>query len=196
MNQKISLQLSTYPKAMREFAQENLNLKFLCGALISILFILLILVLYLVKKGPLIIALDGQGEIAKVESKVTDLQIQSAIKEYIGYRYSWNEKNVSESLGRAKNFIQPTLHSAFDKSMIEVQKFVREKKITQRVYPKEIKIDLKDRKITVQSDRITQFDSLKAATEMKLVFQFVIENRTVINPWGVYVTKEMEEALQ
>lgn len=193
MKDKISVQLSSYPKAMREFAEENLNIKFLCGALLAATFLMLILVLFLIKRGPTVIALDGGGSIAVIETKVTDLQIEAAAKEYIRYRYSWDEKSISEQLGRAKFFVLPSLAQAFERSMLETQKFVREKKVRQRVYPKTVTVDLKEKRILILADRITEFDNLKAATELKLSLLFTVDDRTVVNPWGVYITKETEE---
>lgn len=193
MKEKIMLQSSQYPKAMREFAEENLNLKFLCGSLIGIFTLMLLLVLYLVKQGPTVIAIDGSGEVAHLETKITDVQIESAAREYIKHRYSWDEKSVADELGKAKFFVLPTLASAFERSMQETQKFVREKKVRQRVYPKSVLVDLKEKKVTVIADRFTEFENLKAATEMRLVFQFTIDDRTIVNPWGVYITKETEE---
>ncbi|GIL16898.1 MAG: hypothetical protein BroJett040_06490 [Oligoflexia bacterium] len=194
MKDKISIQLSTYPRAMREFAEENLNIKFLLGALLAVTFLMLILVLYLVKQGPTVIALESSGSVASIETKVTDAQIESAAKEYIRHRYSWNEQNISDELAKAKFFVLPSLVSAFERSMQETMKFVREKKVRQRVYPKSVTVDLKEKRISVLADRITEFDNLKAATELRLLLQFTVDDRTVINPWGVYVTKETEEA--
>lgn len=193
MKDKISVQLSSYPKAMREFAQENLNIKFLCGGLLAATFLMLILVLYLVKRGPTVIALDGSGSTAVIETKVTDLQIEAAAKEYIRYRYSWDEKSIGEQLDRAKFFVLPSLAQAFERSMLETEKFVREKKVRQRVYPKAVTVDLKEKRIVIVADRITEFDNLKAATELKLLLLFAVDDRTVVNPWGVYITKETEE---
>lgn len=194
MKDKISIQLSSYPRAMREFAEENLNIKFLLGALLAVTFLMLILVLYLVKQGPTVIALESSGSVASIETKVTDAQIESAAKEYIRHRYSWNEQNISEELAKAKFLVLPSLASAFERSMQETMKFVREKKVRQRVYPKSVTVDLKEKRISVLADRITEFDNLKAATELRLLLQFTVDDRTVINPWGVYVTKETEEA--
>ncbi len=193
MKNKISVQLSSYPKAMREFAEENLNIKFLCGGLLAVAFLLLILVLYLVKREPTVIALDGNGSIAVIETKVTDLQIEAAAKEYIRYRYSWDEKSIGEQLNRAKFFVLPSLAHAFERSMLETEKFVREKKVRQRVYPKTVAVDLKEKRVVIFADRITEFDNLKAATELKLSLLFAVDDRTVVNPWGVYITKETEE---
>lgn len=194
MNKKTVLQSSSYPEAMRSFAEENLNLKFLCASLLGLFFVTLLLVLYLVKKGPMVVALDNTGEVARIEAKVTDLQIQAAIKEYISRRYSWNEKSISTQIAKAKFFVLPILVPAFERSMAEVQKFVHDKKVTQRVYPKWIEVDLKEKKVSVIADRITEFDSLKAATEMRLILQFALDDRTVTNPWGIYISKESEEA--
>ncbi|MBL7545141.1 MAG: hypothetical protein JNL11_15090 [Bdellovibrionaceae bacterium] len=194
MNKKIMLQASLYPKAMREFAEENLNVKYLCGALLATSFLLIVLVLYLIKRGPTVIALESSGAVAKIEMKVTDLQIESAMKEYIAFRYSWDDKTIPEQLGRAKFFVLPALTSAFERSMQDTLKFVREKKVRQRVYPKSVSVDLKEKRVIVLADRITEFDNLKAATEMKLVLHFSVDDRTIINPWGIYVTKETEEA--
>ncbi len=196
MKNKISVQLSSYPKAMREFAEENLNIKFLCGGLLAATFLMLILVLYLVKRGPTVIALDGSGSIAVVETKVTDLQIEAAAKEYIRYRYSWDEKSIGDQLDRAKFFVLPSLAQAFERSMLETEKFVREKKVRQRVYPKTITVDLKQKRIIIIADRVTEFDNLKAATELKLSLMFAVDDRTVVNPWGVYITKETEEGFR
>lgn len=196
MKDKISVQLSQYPKAMREFAEENLNIKFLCGALLAITFLMLMLVLFLVKRGPTVIALESSGSLAAIETKITDAQIEVAATEYIRHRYSWDEKNISDELTKAKFFVYPSLASAFERSMQETMKFVREKKVRQRVYPKSIRVDLKDKRISVLADRITEFDNLKAATELRLTLQFTVDDRTVINPWGVYVTKETEEAIR
>jgi len=194
MNNKISVQLSSYPKAMRAFAEENLNLKFLCVSLLALLFVMLLLVLYLVKKGPTVVALDNTGEVTRIESKVTDLQVKAAVREYISYRYSWTDNTISSQIAKTKFFVLPSLVSAFEKSMAEIQKFVREKKVSQRVYPKLVEVDLKEKKVTVIADRVTEFDNLKAASEMRLVLHITLDDRTVVNPWGIYVTKETEEA--
>ena len=192
--QKIRIQ--NYPKMIQEFAYQNFNLKILSLSLLVLTFLMLILVIFLVKRGPLVIALDNTGEIAKVETKVTDLQITSAVKQYLSYRYNWDYSDIPSQLKKAEYFVHPSLVSAFRKSMLEVQKFVLEKKVKQRVYPKvvpnSVDVNLKDKTVTVLADRITEFENLKAATELKLVLQFTVDDRSVINPWGVYITKESE----
>lgn len=187
-----SLKTRSYSDLMQDFARQNFNLKVLCSALVGLLFLMLILTLYLVKRGPEVIALDSAGDIARVETKVTDLQIQAALKEYISFRYNWTKDDVAEQLKKAEFFVAPSLIGAFRKSMGEVQKFVVEKKVRQRIYPRGIDIDLKEKKAQIIADRITEFDNLKAATEMRLTLSFAVDSRSVVNPWGIFIVKESE----
>lgn len=187
-----TLIVKKYPKIVQEFASENFNLKTLTAALLGMSFILLLLVVYLTRKGPEVIALDAGGEVAKLELKVTDAQISRAAQEYISYRYKWAPDTINGQLRRAESFIDPVLISSFQKSMLDVQKFVKDKKVTQRVYPFDVKVDLKEKKITILADRITEFDSLSAATKLKVTLDFATGDRTPLNPWGIYIRKESE----
>lgn len=190
------IEIKKYPKLVEEFAKENFNLKVLSASLILIVILVLTMLLFLVKSGPRVIALSENGHIAKVETKITDLQIESAIREYLSYRYNWTEQTISDQMQKAQFFVFPSMASSFQTAMLELKKFVKEKKVTQRVYPKKIQINLKDKKVNILADRITEFDSLKAATELKLIIEFSIADRSVVNPWGVFITRETEGVTQ
>lgn len=192
----MKLEIKKYPKMIESFAQENFNLKTLLGALVFLLLLNTLTTIYLLKKGPEVIALEASGHVAKIDAKITDLQIQEAVKEYISYRYSWNKDTAQEHFKKAEFFVEPNLVAAFKKAMIDVTKYIQDKKVTQRVYPKNIEIDLKNKTASVTLDRITEFEQLKAATEMKLVLNFSVDDRTPINPWGIYITKETEKVAE
>lgn len=192
----MKLEMKKYPKMIESFAHENFNLKTLLGALAFLLLLNTLTTIYLLKKGPEVIALESSGHVAKIDTKITDLQIQEAVKEYISYRYSWNKDNAQERLKKAEFFVEPNLVVTFKKAMIDVTKYIQEKKVTQRVYPKNIEIDLKNKTASVTLDRITEFEQLKAATEMKLILNFSVDDRTPINPWGIYITKETEKVAE
>ena len=189
----LKLEIKKYPKMIEAFAQENFNLKTLLGVLSFLLLLNTFVTIYLLKKGPEVIALEASGHVAKLDTKITDLQIQEAVKEYISYRYSWSKDNAQERLRKAEFFVEPNLIVAFRKAMIDVTKYIQDKKITQKVYPKTIEVDLKNKTASLILDRITEFEQLKAATEMKLVLNFSVDDRTPINPWGIYITKETEK---
>lgn len=194
MNSKQTLKSSGYTAMVQTFAKENFNLKVLCGACLALLFLTLIVIAFLLKQGPQVVALDASGEIARVETKVTDAQILAAVKQYVERRYSWDFTNIESRLRTAELFVDPGLVTSFRKSMLETIKFVREKKVSQRTYPRSasLSVDVKDRSVSLVLDRITEFDSLKAATEMKLKVWFATGDRNSINPWGVYIVKEQE----
>lgn len=191
-----TLIIKKYPKLIQDFANENFNLKALCSMLLVLLLILSVTVVYLIKRGPEVIALDGAGEIAKHELKVTDAQIQRAAEEYFARRYKWTPETIGVQLKKAESFIDPILIGSFQKSMLDVQRFVKEKKVNQRVYPNDVKVDLKEKRITIFADRITEFENLSAATKMKIVLDFVTGDRTNSNPWGIYIRKEAEGELR
>lgn len=193
---EIKLELRKYPKLIEHFAKENFNLKSLLLILLFLLLVNSLVTVYLLKKDVRVIALDANGSVVKVETKITDLQISEAVKEYISTRYTWSYDSVNSQLKKAEFFVHPNLLQSFRKSMLEVQKFVQEKKVSQRVYPKSIQVDLKNKKVDLTLDRITEFDHLKAATEMKLTLDFSTDDRTPINPWGIYIVKESEKVAE
>ncbi len=183
-----------FPKIVQEFAEENFNLKMLSFVLLGTTFLSLILVLILVHRGPTVIALNSTGEISTIDTKITDLQVESAAKKYIFYRYSWSPETISAQLQKARFFVDPSLMNSFDSSMVSTKRYVAQKKVTERVYSRSMSVDFAKKTITVVADRIDDFNALRAATTLNLVLNFEIGDRTVTNPWGVYVTKEIESA--
>ena len=155
------------------------------------------------KPTPVLIALSGKERVLNTNKKIfmiTDSK-PTCLKEGTGYyqnSFGLDRKIINKTLtmaaqARRLNIPITTFMIATDPYL---QKFVREKKVKQRVYPKNINVDLKEKKVTIQADRITEFDNLKAATEMKLIFHFSTDDRTIVNPWGVYISKETEEAVR
>jgi hypothetical protein len=193
MNKTVLINPS-YPQMIQNFARENFNLKILSGACLALLFVSLATVAYLVKRGPMVIAMSESGKVTQIEMKVTDFQIKEAIRVYLNHRYGWDDKNIGSSLRQSEFFVEPSLVGSFRKSMNDTIKYVHDKKVSQRVYPREdsIKVDLKEKSVTLVADRFTEFDNLKAATEMKLKLWFEKGDQTIQNPWGVYVVKELE----
>ena len=190
------IQIRQYPKLVEEFAKENFNLKTLVGVLIALMLSNSVTLAYILRRGPMVVPLQADGNIARVDSQVTDAQIQAAVKEYMNTRYTWTDSTISAQVKRAEFFIAPQLVAAFQRAMVETLKYVHEKKVVQRVYARTTEVNFKDRQILITADRITEFDGLKAASEMRIVLNFDLEARTVVNPWGIYITKETEKAPQ
>ena len=183
-----------FPQIVQEFAEENFNLKMLSFVLLGTTFLSLLLVLILVRRGPTVVALTSSGEVSTIDTKITDLQVESAARKYIFYRYSWNPETISTQLQKARFFVDPSLMNSFESSMVTTKRYVAQKKVTERVYPRVLTVDFKSKTVTIVADRIDAFGNLKAATTLNLALNFEIGERTVTNPWGVYVAKETESA--
>jgi len=190
------IQIRQYPKLIEEFSRENFNLKTLSGALIALMLVNSLILAYLLRRGPMVVPLQADGSTARVDSQATEAQVQAAVKEYLNTRYTWSDSTINAQLKRAEFFVAPPLAWAFRKAMTDTLRYVHEKHVTQRVYARSIDVSFKDRLVTVIADRFTEFDGLKAATEMRLLLGIELQDRTIVNPWGVYVTKETEKASQ
>ena len=190
------LQFRQYPKLIEEFGKENFNLKTLSTALLALMLINSLILVFVVRRGPTVIPLAADGSVARVESGVTAAQVQAAVREYLAARYTWTDSSIQAQLKRAEVFVSPALVPAFQKAMLETLKYVKEKKVTQRVYARAMDVDFKSQQVSIVADRITEFDGLKAANEMQLMLGFADGERTPVNPWGIFITKETEKAPQ
>lgn len=186
------IQTSKYPKIVTDLASQNHFLRMISLGQVVLTISCIIAITYLAGRGPEVIALDGSGQISEVTQVVNEQQVQTMVKEYIKHRYSWSPENIESSLKKSEAFVFPSLLDAFRKSMLEVKKFVKDRKASQRVYPQKIIVDLKNKTVLVIADRINEFESLKAATVLNLKFEIELDDPTVLNPWGVYIAKEVE----
>ncbi len=190
------LQIHQYPKLIEEFASENFNLKGLIGILLILLLILSLTLVYFVKTGPLVITLAPNGQILKTTDKMTDADVSAVVKRYLTLRYSWSYSNINQNLKQAESLISPERVSSYKSAMIKTEQYVIQKKVTQRVYPRSVEVDLKNNEAHVVADRITIFNGLWAATKMQLVLKFTALSRTAQNPWGIFITDEEQEVMK
>jgi len=115
------------------------------------------------------------------------------VKKYISLRYLWSPQDVKANLAASKAFVPPKSIKAFDSSTSQVATFSKDRSVTQRVYPSKMEVNLKESTVTVLGDRVTSVQGLKAAGDLKLKLTFQSGDRTLDNPWGIYITKELEE---
>lgn len=190
--EKIKLENSKFPKLVTDLATQNHYLRILSYSLVGMTVLMIIIVAFALMKDPIVIALDPNGTVASVSQELHTQHVQAAVKEYLSHRYSWNVETVQTELKKSEAFIFPSLIGSFQKSMLEIQKYVRDRKVSQRVYPQTIEVSLKEKTVSVIADRITEFDSLKAATLLKTKLVFELASPTASNPWGIYFVKEVE----
>ena len=193
MNESIKLRLRKLPRALGELSHSNQFLKMSTFAALSICGLLVLLLFYEATKPSRVITLAPDGSSYQVATKRDPtIEIERAVREYLKYRYNWTPKTVSAQVGRAGDFILSSTKRAFNSSMQAVVRFSMDKIVAQRIYPLEIRVDLKKGIALIQGDRITSIQGLKAAGDLLLELSFESGPRTEQNPWGVYISKEKE----
>ena len=161
----------------------------------TILSIFCLAVVFLsIEREPTVIALGPSGQVLETEGALKpEVEIESALRRYIEFRYTWEPKTIRESLNRANDFVHPSTVKIFDADLMEVQKFALEKNVSQRGYASSISIDLQKQIAKVRGDRVTTIQGLTAAGPLALTLQFESGPRTKANPWGIYVVREKNE---
>ena len=144
-------------------------------------------------KAPTVMAFSQNAQLLeKSELPKPEDEIKLAITRYINFRYKWDAKTVSENIKKAESFIESKSLAAFQNNMASVVKFSLDRDVLQRVYPNDMKVDLKTQTVFITGDRVTSIQGLKAAGNLNLALEFESGPRTSNNPWGIYITKEKE----
>ena len=193
-NQLKKLNVSTFPKKMSELMHSNQFLKVFSISAAVLVFMVLGVIMVMATKEPIVITLgpDGKAIERTILPKAED-QIREGVKRYLENRYQWEPENVIKKLKESEEFITPKALKAFQEAVANVAKFSTEKIVSQKVYPENIEINLKNQTALITGDRETTIQGLKAAGNMKLELTFENGPRTSNNPWGLYISKEREE---
>lgn len=190
----IKLKSTELPRKLGELMHSNQFLKLF--SITSLIFagLMLIAVIVMATKEPTVITLNVDGvKLEKTTLPKAEDQIREGIKRYLEKRYQWEPENVIKKLKESEEFITPKALRAFQDAVSNVAKFSVDKVVSQKVYPNDIKIDLKNQTALITGDRVTSIQGLKAAGNLKLELTFESGPRTKENPWGLYISKEREE---
>ena len=193
-NQLKKLKNSTFPKKMSELMHSNQFLKVFSISAAVLVFMVLGVIMVMATKEPMVITLGPNGNAIDriILPKVED-QIREGVKRYLEKRYQWEPENVIKRLKESEEFITPKALKAFQGAVANVARFSTEKTVSQKVYPENIEINLKNQTALITGDRVTTIQGLKAAGNLKLELTFESGPRTQNNPWGLYISKEREE---
>lgn len=193
-SKSVKLKTAQLPKMVGELWHSNQFLKVFAISSLVLVFMVLGVILVMATKEPLVITLGPDGKTIERTSlpKAQD-QIREGIKHYLGKRYQWEPESVVKQLKASEAFIAPQALKAFQGAVANVAKFSTEKIVSQKVYPEQIEINLKNQTALITGERVTSIQGLKAAGNLKLELTFESGPRTQENPWGLYITKEREE---
>lgn len=190
----IKLKSTELPRKLGELMHSNQFLKLFSVTSLILAGLMLIALIVMATKEPTVITLNVDGmKLEKTTLPKAEDQIREGIKRYLEKRYQWEPENVIKKLKESEEFITPKALRAFQDAVSNVAKFSVDKVVSQKVYPNDIKIDLKNQTALITGDRVTSIQGLKAAGNLKLELTFESGPRTKENPWGLYISKEREE---
>lgn len=191
---KTTLQTAKLPRMMSNLIHSNQFLKMFSFYALTLVLVTTIAFTVVATREPLVITLDTQGKvIEQTKTAKPEDQIAEAIKRYLNYRYKWEPKNVMMKLKSSEAFILPGTLKVFHNDLARVARFSTEKVVSQTIYPEIVEVDIDKKSAHVKGERITSIQGLKAAGELKLELLFESGPRTKENPWGIYITKELEQ---
>jgi hypothetical protein len=194
MNQKIQLKIGKFPKAMGALVHSNQFLKISALAYLGFCVLLIGYQFLLLTKPPTILTMSPNAEPYRVvDPPKPEREVEEAVRAYLDHRYKWEPQTVGKRLQEAGAFILPQSRVGFEKAMGDVVRFSTEKAVSQKVYPDKVTVNLEKRTVSISGDRVTAIQGMKAAGDLRLELSFDSGPRTVLNPWGVYITKEKEE---
>lgn len=183
---------TTFSKIFSDLNYQNQVLKSVVFGLITVLLAALCAILIFSYRGPTVVGLAENGEVVELSDKLTERQVEAAIRHYIRLRYNWKKETLSAQSKLTEAMIVESAISAFRKTIQDLVKFTTGRSVVQRTYARSIDVDLQKKSAFVVADRVNEIESLKAVTELRVAFKYALGERTVSNPWGVYIEKEAE----
>lgn len=189
----LKLQGISLPKMLSDLTYKYHVLVILSLGSLIVAALSLIVAFAISTKAPTVMAFAQNAQVLeKSELPKPEDEIKLAINRYINFRYKWDAKTVSENIKKSENFIGSKSLTAFQNNMASVVKFSLDRDVMQKVYPNDMKVDLKTQTVFITGDRVTSIQGLKAAGNLNLALEFESGPRTINNPWGIYITKEKE----
>ena len=185
---------SPFAKVLSDLNYQNQVLKGVIFGLMTVLLVALCALLLSSYRGPTVVGLTENGEVTELSDQLTDRQIEAAVRRYVRLRYNWQKANLGQQSHLTEAMITNSSLPAFRKTIADLVKFTSGKSVEQRVYARSIDVDRVKGSAFVVADRINEIEGLKAATDLKVALKFQVGDRTVSNPWGIYIEKEAEGA--
>jgi hypothetical protein len=181
------------PRLLGELSHSNQFLKMFSIISLAINLLGLALIFVLSAREPVVLTFDQTATTLKTSAlPKPEIEVQAAIRHYLELRYQWTPANVRKQLEAARLMIHENAIKAYQGAAQNVVHFSTEKQVSQRAYGNSYEVDLTQKLVRITGDRITSIQNLKAAGRLNLELTFEYGPRTKNNPWGVYVTKEVE----
>ena len=174
---------------------QNVILKWFSLFLIGIILIETGVIAYVATRDPKVIAIGEQKSqvliVKKPRKEILEDELDRTVRNYAITHYSWDYSTIEAAHKEASKHIAEKFKKSFFKTNDEQVRYVKEKKVSQRVYVSDsIKIDPKNLNARVRLDRIYSIDGLVGSSPFALDIKFEYGPRTEDNPEGVYIFDE------
>ena len=193
MQTNIQIKSLKLPKLLGDLIHSNQFLKMFSISMAGITGLALVLIFILATRAPTVLTMSSDAQpVNQVSLPNPEQEVQMALRRYVELRYQWTPENVKQKLSEAQSMVHSSAMKAYLGAIGNVIKFSTEKQVSQRVYATNLTVDMERKTVHILGDRITAIQNLKAAGDLKLELNFDFGPRTRGNPWGLYVTKEIE----
>ncbi len=173
---------------------QNSILKGLLAFFVATNMALIISLTILSSKKPYLISINNKTNKINASKSIPEnlikKEITNTITRFIKLRHNWNDKTIEINLKKSTQLIAHQFKAKFFKANKENIKTAKSKKITQKFYLSEIKIDFKKKEVQVTGDRILIVEGLRATQPMTFKLKYTFGDRTLENPEGIYITHE------
>jgi len=122
--------------------------------------------------------------------KLLNTEVSRVVQAYVTSHYTWDWSKVDSAFQEAAHYVAPDFEKKFIEANAQQIKVAKEKKVSQRFYFQPPVVDIAEKHVKVDGDRILLVEGLRAATPLTIEVEFDYGERTAINPEGVYVTGE------
>lgn len=117
-------------------------------------------------------------------------ELKRAATAYVLARHNWDWNTIEKSHGDAARYVESGFAKEFQQANASQVKAAKDKKVSQKFYISDLKIDPKAKTAQVTGDRILVVEGLRATNAMALEIVFDYGARTPSNPEGIYITAE------
>jgi len=174
---------------------QNVILKwFVIGLSVLVLLLTVALTIIACRKPELIAVSEEMTAVIKNKQPggaTLQAELERVVREYAVTHYTWDYTTIESAHEKAARYVAPAFRSSFLKTNEEQVRFVKEKKVAQRVYLSVPPI-IETKKLTarIRLDRVYQIEGLSGSAPFTLDLAFEYGPRSETNPEGVYITDE------
>ncbi len=173
---------------------QNRLLKYLLLVFALLITVELVTITALAMKKPVIVSIGQDSSKALIQQEpdanALNRELIRMLKQYLRTRHNWDWMTIEAKAKEAARYVASEYRSKFLLNVQEQIRIAKEKQVSQKLFPEEPEIDLKEKKAKIVAERILILNGIRASQPMKFELGFLFGERTEVNPEGIYITSE------